>query len=35
MAQPKPLGVEEIIVLVEDAARQVAGGILPWEEALA
>jgi hypothetical protein len=35
LAQPKPLGVEEIIVLVEDAARQVAGGILPWEEALA
>jgi hypothetical protein len=32
MAQPAPLGVEEIPVLVEDAARQVAGGILPWEE---
>jgi hypothetical protein len=35
LAQPQPLGVEEIVVLVEDAARQVAGGILPWEEALA
>ena len=35
LAQPKPLGVEEIVVLVEDAARQVTGGILPWEEALA
>lgn len=35
MAQPKPLGTEELAVLVEDAARQVAGGLLPWEEALA
>ena len=32
MAQPRPLGVEEIPVLVDDAARQVANGILPWEE---
>lgn len=35
MAQSRPLGTEEIVVLVEDAARQVAGGLLPWEAALA
>jgi hypothetical protein len=31
MAQPRPIGIDELLILVEDAARQVAGGILPWE----
>lgn len=32
MAHPGRHGVEEIPILVEEAARQVAGGMLPWEE---
>lgn len=32
LAQPGRIGIDELLVLVEDAARQVAGGILPWEE---
>jgi len=34
MAQPRPFGGEELVSLVEAAAQQVAGGILPWEEEL-
>jgi P-loop Domain of unknown function (DUF2791) len=32
MSQPSRLGGEELIAIVEDAARQVAGEVLPWDD---
>jgi hypothetical protein len=31
MSQPRPIQGEELLALVEDAARQVAGEVLPWD----
>jgi len=31
MSQPKPIGGDELVAIVEDAARQIAGEVLPWE----
>jgi hypothetical protein len=31
LSQPKPIGGEELIAIVEDAARQIAGEVFPWE----
>jgi hypothetical protein len=32
MSQPKPIGGEELLAIVEDAARQVVGEVFPWDE---
>ena len=32
MSQPRPINGTELIAIVEDAARQVAGETLPWDE---
>ncbi|HJU19746.1 MAG TPA: BREX system ATP-binding domain-containing protein [Stellaceae bacterium] len=32
MSQPRPIGGEELVAIVEGAARQVAGEVLPWDD---
>lgn len=32
MSQPRPVGGEELLAIVEDAASQVAGEALPWDD---
>lgn len=32
MSQPRSIGSEELIAIVEDAARQVAGEVFPWDD---
>ena len=32
MSQPTPIGGDELVAIVEDAARQVAGEVLPWDD---
>jgi hypothetical protein len=32
MSQPRPIGSEELVAIVQDAARQVAGEVLPWDD---
>lgn len=32
MSQPRPLNGEELVAVVEEAARQVSGEVLPWDD---
>jgi hypothetical protein len=32
MSQPRPIGNEELVAIVQDAARQVAGEVFPWDD---